>query len=331
MNMNTKILAHDLAISSEQLAKLAVLLPQEKNARRRYLKDQAELLAQTRGLGAPKIKRQLDKEYGSDNVPSERLISDWISGLGRGGESGPEWKPWNEHPVCDDLGFLFRLDLIKRSEIVQMLVVGSLDSTEQLPGLTITEAKVAVKLQASLQDLDPVIQLLLVHEYAERLASHSRPITADLDLLVATQPWRGSQLYKEMIGKGAAPQVLVRSLYGRGFIEMNAKITDAPRLVSESEPIRRINRLNRDGDLSFRVQMWAWDQLKVPWNLAFDHTDPDTKDVLTVFLKIKEKNDGDARQLVEDRGKFSWEFLLQQDAQVKDKHISTTDSETSND
>jgi hypothetical protein len=216
-----------------------------------------------------------------------------------------------------------------------MLIVGSADSADRLPGLTNKEAEVAVSLQISLAGLDPLIQLLVVHEYAERLAHGPEPITADLDLLIATRPWNvpsGTQLYEEMLRSGAAPQVLIRSLYCPSLIEENAAIIDADQLLAESDPINAIGHLIAAANSIMRIQMWAWDALKVPWAVAFEHTDPDTRDVLSGWFRIETKDGGDVPQLAIDRKKFNWESLLKepldkQDSRTREQHSSTAEPE----
>lgn len=330
--MNT----HSCAI---KYAIFAIDLPGDKIPRRRYLKEKAQLLARGEGVGARIIKRILDAEFGPENVPGERTISTFIAVLNRERESSPPWKPSEGIQQGDDLGFLLRLDLIKRSEIVQMLIVGPAESSTRLPGLTRKEAEVAVSLQIGMAGLDPLIQLLIVHEYAERLAYGPEPITADLDLLIATRPWNvpnGTQLYEEMLRCGTAPQVLVRSLYCTRLIEENATINDPELLIAESDVFTKVQQLILSSNPIMRIQMWAWDALKVPWGAAFDHTDPDSHDVLTGFIDLTMQDGGVVRQLRIDRKKFNWEFLLtaplrKQDSQTTEQHLSTADSETSND
>jgi hypothetical protein len=297
------------------------MLPLAKKDRKKYIATEAKRMARREEVGARRIKQKLDQVYGEENVPSERTISDLISGSNRERIVSPEWLPWGGTPITDDLGFLLRLRMIKQSEIIQMLLVDAEHSADRQPQLTVNEADIAVKLQLSLLGLDPVIQFLIVHEYAERLEFPNDPLTNDLDLLVATRPWSGSKLYGKMLNGGADPRASIRSLNCRGIVEHNAPITNGDQFGKDHDISNQIARLIREGDPTTRLQIWAWNFLDVPWNLALEHRDQITGDVISLWLTLSMTENSEGVGPVSDREMFDWEKLLELGSKVREPHF----------
>ena len=97
-------------------------LPERKSERRKVLIDQARLLNQAKGWGAPRIKNVFDNAFGSDMEWGQRSVSTWIGKSSIEPELDQYWRPWNSRSKTDDAGHLMRLDLVKRSATMYRLL-----------------------------------------------------------------------------------------------------------------------------------------------------------------------------------------------------------------
>lgn len=287
---------------AENHAKFADFLPEDKTERTARLKWHAQQAAQREGKGAPTIKREFDARWPQVPIPSERTISDWIKGIRSGRTDSPEWNSWDDDPITDDLGFLLRLNLVKKTDLVYMMIdqtgIGFLP--RPLPGLTVEEARVAVKLQVALQTIDPLIQLLIVHEYAERLAFAERS-TQDLDLLIACRPWLDWRLYEQALHSGVAPPAEVRGLH-------------TYRQLEERDP-------------RIRVQLWSWSQLSVPWAMVLDGLRPDSPKKSVHRIEHRDLTTDQQEQLARDASEFNWEWLLLNSDRLLNEAAAVWDAE----
>jgi len=260
------------------------MLPEHRGDRTRVLKERAQALVQSERIGAPSIKKKLDEEYGSENIPSERTISGWISSSRERLRESPEWTPWMvDQPLTDDVGHLLRLNLIKKSNVFQSLIYKSLKQPTPVLGLSVKEAESAVNLEVSLQGLDQFIQMSIVHEYSQRL-TFANPVTDDLDLLVATQPWLDERLYNDQIRQGIAPPVEISAL--------------TP-LVSGS-----------NFHLGNLVQFWAWQVLNVPWREISESQSADLKEKIVKRFGRLGLIDKTVSTIDWKKQLFSWSSLI---------------------
>lgn len=262
---------------AENIAKFANMLPETKRDRTRILKSRAQVLAQAGGKGAPTIKKKLDEEFGAENVPSERTISDWIADSRDDRIESPEWIPWaDDQLITDDVGYLLQLNLIKNSDMFQSMVFKADAPPNRTRGLSVKEAGTAIKLQLSLQGLDQFIQMTIVYEYSQRL-SFANSTTDDLDLLVATKPWLDEKPYRDLILQGVAPPVEISTL---------------TRPVSTTA--------FHFGNL---VQFWAWQSLNVPW---YDYSESQSSELKQKIVKRYKR-----LELIDETGSpVGWEKKL---------------------
>jgi hypothetical protein len=296
---------------AEKHAIPAIIVPSDKKGRKEFLKSESKKLAQQERMSAREIKERFVNGYKLSGFPSERTISGWISNISKTRIESPMWKAWNETPITDDLGFLLRLQLVKRSEVAQMLLASCCEPLEQLHrDFSQKEAEIAVKLQMSLYGLDLLIQFLIIHEYAERLSFPDDPYTQDLDLLIATRPWTGPELYEAEIRSGTTPRVSVKSLNYTNFVSRDTRIHNPDQFFSENEVTRISYRLIVEGQPIIKLQMWIWNTLGVPWNLSINHRDLVTEDKMEIWLKIPvEQKQLDSKRVEFSEEKFNWESL----------------------
>jgi len=275
-------------------------LPERKSERRKVLIDQARLLNQAKGWGAPRIKNVFDNAFGPDMEWGQRSVSTWIGKSSIEPELDQYWRPWNSRSKTDDAGHLMRLDLVKRSATMyRLLDVMGLFATA---GLTESEADIAMKLRYSLHPLDPIVQLLIVHEYAQRFSADENALTSDLDLLVATQPWLGGDLYKYSLLNNVAPPVEIRGLNTYGQLPSD--------------------------DPMIRVQVWAWDALKVPWLQVIEVALRRTSGRLISRLEPDGLSDQEKHALATDRSTFNWEWLIMNGDALLDDYFNGMDLES---
>ncbi|MDA1196185.1 MAG: hypothetical protein O2894_13525 [Planctomycetota bacterium] len=151
-------------------------LPDDRAERMQRLRVEARTLHASRNWGAPLIHRDLEDRYGN-GVVSQRAVSKWIAASrGVTAPARPKpWLKWQAFPWPPDAGYLLRLDLVTRTMLGR--------------GLWDQEAHWATRLEPALRDLDLFAQWALIDEYTQRHIHSSEPLTDDLDLIVATQPW----------------------------------------------------------------------------------------------------------------------------------------------
>ena len=270
-------------------------LPESKPKKRKILKDQARLLHQAKGWGAPRIKKEFDIAFGAEMEWGERTVSDWIGEPSSDSSSTEYWQPWKQSHKPDDFGYLLRLDLVKRSWPIDILLWSGLEHYGR--GLTETEAEIATKLQLSLQGLDETIAVLVVHEYSQRLNAEENIFTADLDLLITTRPWLGSDLYDHSLGEGIAPPVEIRGLN-----------TDASWPRGESNPL-------------VNFQIWAWDKLKVPWSMTVERENIEVGLQSSVRLVKNGLSDQQKQDLDTARKSVNWEWLAINRGELEDEYF----------
>jgi hypothetical protein len=142
-------------------------------ARLRY---EALILRDSYHLGATLIHRELERRYPKAKF-SQRTVSNWIARPAADVPPPPAepWKKWEPSLWQQDAGYLLRLDLITKT-------------MNQRP-LNETEALWATRLEVALGSLNMFAQWALIDEYAHRNTHSTKPVTDDLDLIVATRPW----------------------------------------------------------------------------------------------------------------------------------------------
>jgi len=286
--MNTSNLAKNKNYFAPQL-------PEGKSQRRKVLKDQARLLHQARGWGAPSIKKEFDSAFGKEMSWGERTVSDWIGEPSSDRTSTEYWQPWKSSHKTDNLSYLLRLDLVKRCWPVDILLWRGLEHFGK--GLTKTEAEIATKLELSLLGLDESIVILIIHEYSQRLNADKIAFTADLDLLITTRPWQGSKLYDHSLREGIAPPVEIRGLN-----------------TDESWPTGERNPL-------VNFQIWSWDTLKVPWSMTVEHENLEVGRQSLRRLKKNGLSDQQNLDLDIARKSMNWEWMAINNGEPEDEYF----------
>ena len=160
------------------------------------------ILKDSEGWGAVRIHRELEGRYGS-GVVSQRAVSKWIAASGRKDQRGePQaWRKWQPDLWQQDAGYLLRLDLVSRGLFGR--------------GLYEEEARWATRLELALQGLSVFAQWAVIEEYARRHINSETPATDDLDLLLATRPWRDEGLLERTVrrsGNGGYPTIRALSI-----------------------------------------------------------------------------------------------------------------------
>ena len=155
---------------------------------------------------AAEIHRRMERTYGTRCI-SSRKVQDIVRELKQHsvGENRPrfvraEWHPWESQQITsEELDFLLRLKLVKRACF-------------RAP-LHEHEARIAVRIRAAVDGLDPVLQFMLVQEYGYReevrlIMGEGVPKTEDLDDILALKPWmsENSEIWDQARALGLGPK-----------------------------------------------------------------------------------------------------------------------------
>ncbi len=129
---------------------------------------------------------------------SQRAVSKWIAASGTKTQRDEllPWRKWQPELWQQDAGYLLRLDLVSHGLLGR--------------GLYEEEARWATRLELALQSVSVFAQWAVVEEYARRHINSETPTTDDLDLMLATRPWRDEGLLERtarQAGVGSTPTI----------------------------------------------------------------------------------------------------------------------------